>query len=119
MISTQGLALRATLVAAVIGLSQATAAADDEAALAQIPAQAPIVLQIHGVARTRQRFKAMVKNVPQLAAQLDAKFDARLNAVLKGRKLQGLRRPARTLSSFPCCPRRGRKALPRSRTWPA
>jgi hypothetical protein len=79
------------LFALLAGMFLATPAPAEVSPLAQLPAGAPIVLQIHGVARTRERLQTMLKNaLPEVAAQIDSKIEAKLNAELKGRKLQGL-----------------------------
>ena len=91
MMCTQRLGFRAMLLALLVGMSLATAAPAEEAPLALVPAGAPIVIQIHGVLRTKERLLTMMKNVlPELAAQVQAHFDERMNEELKGRKLQGL-----------------------------
>jgi hypothetical protein len=72
-------------------MSLVTPAPAEDSPLAQVPAGAPIVLQIHGVKRTKERLRTMVKNaLPELASQAEAKIEEKLNDELKGRKLQGL-----------------------------
>jgi hypothetical protein len=52
-------------------MSLATAAPAEEVPLAQVPAGAPNVIQIHGVTRTKDRLLTMMKNaLPELAAKV-------------------------------------------------
>jgi hypothetical protein len=91
MMCTPKLGLRAIVIALLAAMFLATAAPAEENSLALVPAGAPIVVQIHGVARTQERLFTMIKNsLPELAAQVQAKFNDRMNEELKGRKLQGL-----------------------------
>ena len=73
-------------------------------ALAVVPAQAPIVLQIRGVERTKDRLTAFVNAaVPDFGPVVAAQIDQMLKSGVEGRKLEGLAkdgpdlcRPART-----------------------
>jgi hypothetical protein len=91
MMCTQRLGFRTILFALLVAMSLTTAAPAEEAPLAQVPADSPLVIQIHGVTRTKERLLTMMKNaLPELAARMQARFDERLNEELQGRKLQGL-----------------------------
>jgi hypothetical protein len=64
---------------------------DGDSPLAQVPAQAPIVVHIRGIERAKDRLLAMVKAAaPDLAAMLQAKIDEGLKQGLEGRQLKGL-----------------------------
>jgi hypothetical protein len=78
-------------VAALLSLASSAAAAESSP-LAQVPADAPLVISLHGVKRTTDRLVTMVKNaVPDLGAEVQAKLgDAFQTGFFEGRKLQGL-----------------------------
>lgn len=62
-----------------------------ESPLALIPAEAPIVIQLHGIERTRDRLLALVKNaLPDLAKDAQANLEGKLKEALDGRSLKGL-----------------------------
>jgi hypothetical protein len=87
----QHLKYGAVFFALLAGMALATAAPAEESPLTQVPAGAPIVLQIHGVTRTKERLQTMMKHaLPELASQVEARIDEQFNDALKGRKLQGL-----------------------------
>jgi hypothetical protein len=66
-------------------------AAEAQPALAAIPAQSPIVIQIHGLERTKGRLLTMIKTaLPKLAPVVQARIDEGLKGPLEGRQLKGL-----------------------------
>ncbi len=76
---------------AVLVLPWATLAQEQKSALAQVPAGSPIVVQIRGVERTKNRLLTLVKNaVPDLAPTVQGQVDAGLKQMLTGRELTGL-----------------------------
>jgi len=85
------LALGLMLVAAPSFVWAASPADGPESALAIVPADAPFVVQIHGVQRTKDRLMAMIrKAVPDLAPALESKIDEGMKQVAEGRDLKGL-----------------------------
>ncbi|HEX4588780.1 MAG TPA: hypothetical protein VH120_02545, partial [Gemmataceae bacterium] len=61
------------------------------AALAVVPAQAPIVLQVRGVERTKERLTVFVNAaVPDFGPIVAAQVDQMLKSGVEGRKLEGL-----------------------------
>ena len=67
----------AILLALFVQLPWAATALADEEPLAQVPADAPIVIQIHGVQRTKERLLTMIKNaLPELGTRMQAKVVA-------------------------------------------
>src|SRR5713101_8422881 len=76
---------------AVLVMPLATLAQEPKSALAQVPAGSPIVIQVRGLDRTKNRLLALIKNaVPDLAPKVQTAVDAALNQGLQGRKLTGL-----------------------------
>jgi hypothetical protein len=68
------------------------AAPDGQQALSQVPAGSPVVAQIHGVMRAKNRLVDMVKNaLPDVAPKLEAKLNDALINGIDGRKLQGIK----------------------------
>jgi hypothetical protein len=64
---------------------------DQDKPLAQVPAKAPIVAQLRGFERTRDRLDALLKNaMPDFAAVARQKMDDALKQALNGRKLEGM-----------------------------
>src|SRR5262249_5785840 len=62
-----------------------------ESPLAVVPAQAPIVIQLHGVMRTKDRLATLIKNaMPDIGPFAAAQLDQALAGALEGRKLQGV-----------------------------
>jgi hypothetical protein len=62
-----------------------------EAPLAAVPAQSPIVVQLRGVDRTKDRLLALIKNVvPDYAPVVAEHIETALRDGLDGRKLRGL-----------------------------
>jgi hypothetical protein len=70
----------------------APARAAEDSPLAQVPANAPIVISLHGVKRTTDRLVTMVKNaVPDLGPQVQTHIaDFLKKGFFEGRKLRGL-----------------------------
>jgi hypothetical protein len=61
------------------------------AALAVVPAQAPVVIQLRGVERTKDRIAAFLKaTLPEIGPQAVAQIDEMLKSGIEGRKLAGL-----------------------------
>jgi hypothetical protein len=59
--------------------------------LAQVPAKAPLVVQLRGFERTRDRLNTLIKNaMPDFAGPAKQKMDDALKEVLNGRELKGL-----------------------------
>src|SRR5262249_48367051 len=66
-------------------------AEDAASALAQVPAKAPIVIQIRGVEQTKDRLIAMIKEaVPDLGAKAEEHINTQIMQVLEGRSLKGM-----------------------------
>jgi hypothetical protein len=66
-------------------------AAAGESPLAQLPADTPVVVSVHGLQGTKERLAAMIKKaLPDQGAAAVAKMDEALDKVLEGRKLDGL-----------------------------
>src|SRR5439155_12101467 len=62
-----------------------------ESPLAIVPAQAPIVVHLRGVERTRDRLAKLLKDaLPDLGPAAADRVDELLKTGLEGRKLQGL-----------------------------
>src|SRR5205807_473962 len=69
----------------------AAPAAASDSPLAQIPADAPIVIQLHGYERVKNRVFTMLKNaIPDLAPVAQRLFDEKLKEMMNGRELKGL-----------------------------
>src|SRR6516165_3905467 len=65
--------------------------ADDESPLAQVPAGSPIVVQIHGFERSKERLITLIKNaMPDLAKIAEAKIEEGIKEGLNGRELKGM-----------------------------
>src|SRR5206468_13128688 len=76
---------------ALLVLPWVSLAQEPKSGLAQVPAGSPIVVQIHGLERTKNRLLTLVKNaVPDLAPTVPAAADSGLQQILKGRDLSGL-----------------------------
>jgi hypothetical protein len=74
-----------------IGLVPLPVRAGGESPLAQLPADTPVVISIHGVERTKHRLAALIeKAVPDLAPQALAHLKEMTEKGLEGRKLTGL-----------------------------
>jgi hypothetical protein len=64
---------------------------DTGAGLAQVPADAPLVVAVRGFERTKERLVKLVSNAaPDHAAMIQAKLDEALKEGLDGRQLKGL-----------------------------
>jgi hypothetical protein len=81
---------RQNIVWIVVGLMLAgPALAAEESPLAQLPADSSVVIQLHGIERTRDRLVAFVKNaLPDLAPMVQAKLEEVIK--VEGRKFNGL-----------------------------
>ncbi|HLJ98172.1 MAG TPA: hypothetical protein VKU02_33740 [Gemmataceae bacterium] len=91
MMSMHWFGRRVIFLSLVLPLLSATLAAAEDSPLGQLPAGAPLVIQIHGVQHTKDRLMTLVKNaLPELAPQLQAKIEDNLKQKLHGRKLEGL-----------------------------
>src|SRR5206468_1110007 len=81
--------------------------------LAQVPATAPIVVQLHGFERTRERLDALLKNaMPDFAGPAREKMDAALKDALDGRELKGLTKEGHIFVVFTELPKAG-QAVPK------
>jgi hypothetical protein len=92
---TRWLSLGAALLALLLPapmLSAAPPKAPPAApSLDQVPAGAPLVIQFHGIERTKDRFLAMLKNaLPEQEPMVRERLESVLKEGNKGRKLQGL-----------------------------
>src|SRR5262249_46879145 len=68
-----------------------SALAADPSPLSQVPANAPIVVQVRGIKGVKDRFNAMIKKaIPDLAGKVEEKVEEALDKALKGRQLKGL-----------------------------
>jgi hypothetical protein len=66
-------------------------AEDAASPLAQVPAKAPIVVQLRGFERTKDRLIAMIKEaLPDLGAKAEELINAKVMQGLEGRSLKGL-----------------------------
>src|ERR1700719_1426873 len=66
-------------------------ASAQESPLAQLPADASVVIQIHGVERTKNRLVAFLKNaLPDLAPMVETQIDEVLKNGIDGRHFNGL-----------------------------
>jgi hypothetical protein len=93
---------------------QVTAAPADTAsgaaALAEVPANAPIVFHVRGVERTKDRLLAMIQNaVPDLAPMVKTKVDEAMKEGLEGRQLKGLPKDGSVFVVFPEMPKAGQE----------
>jgi hypothetical protein len=82
----------AALVLLAAPLSLAAGPADNaESPLAQVPAKAPIVIQVRGYEQTKDRLVAMIKEaLPDLAGKIEGKINEQITKGLEGRSLKGL-----------------------------
>jgi hypothetical protein len=85
----------------------AAAPADEESPLAQVPAGSPIVVQLHGVERTKGRLFALIKNaVPELAKLAEDKIEEGIKKALDGRELKGLAKDGPLFFAFTEMPKK-------------
>jgi hypothetical protein len=64
---------------------------DDKSSLNQVPANAPLVVYVHGVERTKDRVVTLLKNaLPDLAPMIQGHIDEGFKRALEGRSLKGL-----------------------------
>lgn len=78
-------------LAAVRPLAAAPVDTTGTAALAQVPADAPLVLYVRGVERTKDRLLAMAKNaLPDLGPKIQDLVEEKFKDLLMGRQLKGL-----------------------------
>jgi hypothetical protein len=76
-------------------------AAGGDNGLAMVPAQAPIVVHLRGVERTKDRLTAMLnKAVPDFGPGASAHLDNLLQSGFEGRKLQGLTKDGSAFLAF-------------------
>jgi hypothetical protein len=83
----------ALLCALVLALPAGAAPVPEEQdrPLAQVPAKAPLVIQLRGFERTRDRLNVLIKNaMPDFAGPAKEKMDEALKQALEGRSLDGL-----------------------------
>jgi hypothetical protein len=80
----------------------------DKAALAQIPASAPLVVYLHGLEGTKGRLVTMIKNaLPDVAPQAEAFLDKILEEGFDGRKIRGLAKEGPVFLVFTEVPKPG------------
>jgi hypothetical protein len=66
-------------------------AAEESSPLALVPEQAPVVVHVHGLGRTKDRLVTLAKNAaPDLGPLIETQLDKGINQALKGRELKGL-----------------------------
>jgi hypothetical protein len=64
---------------------------EQDTALAQVPANAPLVFQLRGFERARERLNGLVKNaMPEFAAIAKTKLDEHIKNLLQERELKGI-----------------------------
>jgi hypothetical protein len=79
------------LVAGTPGRAAPAPVTPGESPLAVVPAQAPIVVHLRGVTRTKDRLATLIKNgLPDIGPFAAAQLDQGLATALEGRKLQGV-----------------------------
>lgn len=82
---------RLGLAALALALVMTAPLAAQDSPLANVPASAPIVIQLHGVERTKDRLVTMVKNaLPDFGKVVDEKVEEAFKNGLEGRELKGL-----------------------------
>src|SRR5437588_5878481 len=70
-------------------------------ALSQVPAKAPLVIQLHGIERTKERLIAMIKEaLPDLGGQAEEKINEQYKTLLEGRSLKGMVKDAPSFGIF-------------------
>jgi hypothetical protein len=85
----------------------------EESPLAQVPADSAIVLQIHGIDRSKDRLIAMIKTaVPDLAPMVEALIEQGLKEGMQGRQVKGLAKDGPHFLVFTEVPKSG-EGLPK------
>jgi hypothetical protein len=104
-----GITLALALAPAWLGQpARADTANKAESALAQVPAEAPIVIHLHGLERTKDRLVTMIQNaLPDLAPMVKAKLDEAMKEGLEGRQIKGLPKDGSIFVVFPEMPKPG------------
>jgi hypothetical protein len=81
---------------------------EDESPLAQVPAGSPIVVQVHGFERTKERLITLIKNaVPDLAKLAEDKIEEGIKEGLEGRELKGMAKDGPIFIVFTEMPQKG------------
>jgi hypothetical protein len=92
----------------VLAVPAAAAPADTETALAQVPAGSPIIVQIHGIERTKERLFALIKNaLPEVAPIIEEKIEDGIKKGLEGREIKGLAKDGPIFVAFTEMPKPG------------
>src|SRR6516225_9782075 len=80
------------VAAALVVLLSAPLVQAQESPLAPVPAQAPLVVHLRGVERTKDRLAALIKNAlpPEAAKDVQEKLQKRYSEILNGRQLRGM-----------------------------
>jgi hypothetical protein len=104
-----GIALALALAPAWLGQpAWADTANKAESALAQVPAEAPIVIHLRGLERTKDRLVTMIQNaLPDLAPMVKAKLEEAMKEGLQGRQVKGLPKDGAIFVVFPEMPKPG------------
>jgi hypothetical protein len=96
------------VLTAVVLATPLWAVDDSGSALARVPADAPIVVQVRGFERTKDRLVTLVKNaVPDQAAKIQARIEEGLKEGLMGRELKGLVKDGSIFIAFTEMPKPG------------
>ncbi|MBV9123852.1 MAG: hypothetical protein JO112_10885 [Planctomycetes bacterium] len=92
MKQTRWWAAGTVVLSLVVGLPlRAAPVPPSESPLAQLPADAPLVVQVRGVERTKDRLETLIKNaVPDLAPKVKEQMDQAFQSKLKDRLSKGL-----------------------------
>jgi hypothetical protein len=82
-------------------------------ALALVPAESPLVIQLRGLERTKGRLLAMLQNaLPDLTPMIKTKLDDAFKEGLEGRQLKGLAADGPVLLAFQRFPKAGEEDPP-------
>src|SRR5262249_5741996 len=88
----------------------AAPAPDGGSALAQVPADAPIVVYLHGLERTQDRLGELLKNaLPDLGPKAVEQLCQKIEAGLMGRQLKGLPKDGAVFAVLPEVPTPGQQ----------